>query len=65
MCRWSDRARLAVRLASGKADALTGRYLSSFDDLELLLSSVAEIERDQLYSLRVRAHPKATPHQTW
>lgn len=55
-------ARLAVTLASGRADALTGRYLSPFDDLELLLSNVAEIERDQLYPLRVRAHPKAKPH---
>jgi NAD(P)-dependent dehydrogenase (short-subunit alcohol dehydrogenase family) len=31
-------ARLAVTLASGKADALTGRYLSPSDDLDLLLS---------------------------
>jgi NAD(P)-dependent dehydrogenase (short-subunit alcohol dehydrogenase family) len=55
-------ARLAATLASGKADALTGRYLTPFDDLDLLLSNVAEVERDALYSLRVRAHPNAKAH---
>ena len=55
-------AQLAVTLASGKADALSGRYLSPFDDLDFLLSSLPEIERDYLYSLRVRPHPNAKPH---
>lgn len=55
-------ARLAMTLASGTADALSGRYLSPFDDLDLLLSSLPEIERDYLYALRVRPHPHAKPH---
>lgn len=47
-------ARLVVDLASGRADALSGRYLTVFDDLDVLLLRAAEIERDGLYSLRVR-----------
>jgi hypothetical protein len=43
-----------VTLASGKADPLSGLYLTPFDDLDRLLESIAEIERDKLYSLRVR-----------
>jgi NAD(P)-dependent dehydrogenase (short-subunit alcohol dehydrogenase family) len=54
-------ARLAVTLASGKADALSGRYLTPHDDLDLLLSSIAEIQRDYLYWLRVPTHPRAKP----
>jgi NAD(P)-dependent dehydrogenase (short-subunit alcohol dehydrogenase family) len=46
--------RLVLDLASGRADALSGRYVTVFDDLEALLSRAAEIERDGLYSLRVR-----------
>jgi NAD(P)-dependent dehydrogenase (short-subunit alcohol dehydrogenase family) len=46
--------RLVVELASGRADALSGRYVTVFDDLDELLLRVAEIEREGLYSLRVR-----------
>jgi NAD(P)-dependent dehydrogenase (short-subunit alcohol dehydrogenase family) len=46
-------ANLVLDLASGKADALTGRMLSIFDDLELLLKNGAEIERQNLYSLKM------------
>lgn len=52
-------ARLAVTLASGKADPLTGRYFSPYDDLDLLLANVTDIEKDHLYSLRVSTHPRA------
>lgn len=52
-------ARLAVTLASGKLDALTGRYFSPYDDLDLLLSNAADIEKDYLYTLRVPTHPRA------
>jgi NAD(P)-dependent dehydrogenase (short-subunit alcohol dehydrogenase family) len=52
-------ARLAVTLASGKLDALTGRYFSPYDDLDLLLSNTADIEKDYLYTLRVPTHPRA------
>ena len=47
-------ARLVVDLASGRADALSGRYVTVFDDLDALLLRAAEIEREGLYSLRVR-----------
>jgi NAD(P)-dependent dehydrogenase (short-subunit alcohol dehydrogenase family) len=46
--------RLILDLASGRADALSGRYLTVFDDLDALLSRTAEIDREELYSLRVR-----------
>jgi NAD(P)-dependent dehydrogenase (short-subunit alcohol dehydrogenase family) len=46
--------RLVVDLASGRADALSGRLLTVFDDLDALLLRTAEIEREGLYSLRVQ-----------
>lgn len=46
--------RLVVDLASGHADTLSGRYLTVFDDLAVLRSRTAEIEREGFYSLRVR-----------
>jgi NAD(P)-dependent dehydrogenase (short-subunit alcohol dehydrogenase family) len=46
---------LMVTLASGKADLLSGLYLTPFDDLDRLLQSIAEIEKDKLYSLRVKS----------
>jgi hypothetical protein len=45
---------LVVDLASGRADALSGRYVTVFDDLDALLLRAPEIEREGLYSLRVR-----------
>lgn len=54
-------ARLAVTLASGKADPLTGRFLSPYDDLDHLLAHVTDIEKDHLYSLRVPMHAQAKP----
>ena len=47
-------ARMVVELASGRADAFSGRLLSVSDDLDLLLKNEKEIERGKLYSLRVR-----------
>jgi NAD(P)-dependent dehydrogenase (short-subunit alcohol dehydrogenase family) len=46
--------RLVVDLASGQADTLSGRYLTVFDDLAVLRSRTAEIEREGFYSLCVR-----------
>src|SRR5215469_320242 len=54
-------AETAAQLASGVADALSGRFLSVTDDLELLLKSVPQIEQDNLYSLRLRKLPAALP----
>jgi NAD(P)-dependent dehydrogenase (short-subunit alcohol dehydrogenase family) len=46
-------AQLVLTLASGKFDALSGRMISIFDDLDLLLKSRAEIEQRDLYSLKM------------
>jgi NAD(P)-dependent dehydrogenase (short-subunit alcohol dehydrogenase family) len=51
---------LAVTLASGRADALSGRYLTVYDDVEELIERAAEIRRDDLYTLRLR---EATPKE--
>ena len=48
-------AELVLRLASGEADALSGRFLQPSDDLDHILKCLAEVERDKLYSLRSRA----------
>ena len=52
-------ARLVVTRASGKADALTGRFLRVSDDVDAILANVAEVERDKLYSLRIRDLPSS------
>jgi NAD(P)-dependent dehydrogenase (short-subunit alcohol dehydrogenase family) len=45
---------LMLFLASGKADALSGRYVDVDDDLNALLQQADVIERDDLYTLRLR-----------
>jgi NAD(P)-dependent dehydrogenase (short-subunit alcohol dehydrogenase family) len=47
-------SQLVLDLASGRADGLSGRFLSVMDDLDSLLRSVKEIEEQNLYSLRMR-----------
>lgn len=47
-------SRLVLELASGRADGLSGRFLSIWDDLDVLLRNVQEIEQRHLYSLRVQ-----------
>ena len=47
-------AALLVALASGKADVLSGRYVSPADDLDRLIEEAREIKARKLYSLRVR-----------
>jgi NAD(P)-dependent dehydrogenase (short-subunit alcohol dehydrogenase family) len=47
-------ARLVLELASGRADSLSGRFLSIWDDLDSLLQNVREFEERHLYSLRVQ-----------
>lgn len=47
-------SRLVLELASGRADRLSGRFLSIWDDLDSLLRNVTEIEERHLYSLRVQ-----------
>ena len=47
-------SRLVLELASGRADSLSGRFLSIWDDLDFLLRNVKEIEERHLYSLRMQ-----------
>jgi NAD(P)-dependent dehydrogenase (short-subunit alcohol dehydrogenase family) len=49
-------AALVVSLASGRADVLSGRYLTVDDDVDALVARAAEILRDDLYTLRLRDH---------
>ncbi len=50
-----ERAGVLVRdLASGRADALTGRYLTVYDDLDVLIHQSAEIQKNDLYTLKLR-----------
>jgi hypothetical protein len=47
-------AALCLALASGRADALAGRYVTVADDLDNLTSRVEEIRTRNLYTLRLR-----------
>jgi NAD(P)-dependent dehydrogenase (short-subunit alcohol dehydrogenase family) len=47
-------AQLVCLLASGKADALTGRFISVAYDVEELIARAEEIEQGDLYTLRLR-----------
>jgi NAD(P)-dependent dehydrogenase (short-subunit alcohol dehydrogenase family) len=47
-------SRLVLELASGRADSLSGRFLSIWDDLDSLLRNVKQIEERNLYSMRVQ-----------
>jgi len=47
-------ARLVVRLALGRAAALSGCYITVRDDLESMVHRAEEIQRDGLYTLRLR-----------
>jgi 3-oxoacyl-[acyl-carrier protein] reductase len=47
--------RLVVALASGRADALAGRYLhAEHDDIEDLIARADEVERDDLNAIRLQ-----------
>ena len=45
---------LAATLASGKYDALTGRWVSPEDDLDEMLRRIEEVEKDGLYIWNVK-----------
>ena len=47
-------AGLVTVLASGRADALSGRYLTVYDDVEALIARAEEIQRKDLYTLKLR-----------
>ena len=46
-------AELVLELASGRADKLSGRFLSIHDDLDMLLEASHEIEQKNLYALKI------------
>jgi NAD(P)-dependent dehydrogenase (short-subunit alcohol dehydrogenase family) len=45
---------LAVFLASGKGDALSGRFINVYDDVGELVERAEQIQQEQLYTLRLR-----------
>jgi NAD(P)-dependent dehydrogenase (short-subunit alcohol dehydrogenase family) len=53
-------ADLCAILASGRADGLSGRFLSIFDDIEYLAAHAEDVQRDDTYALRLR---KEAPNQ--
>jgi NAD(P)-dependent dehydrogenase (short-subunit alcohol dehydrogenase family) len=50
-------ARLVVELASGRADALSGRFIHALDDLDELLRRLDEISEYDYYAPRLRRLP--------
>jgi NAD(P)-dependent dehydrogenase (short-subunit alcohol dehydrogenase family) len=49
-----EAAAFVVDLASGRADALSGRYVAIEDDLDALIQRAPEVERDNLHALKVQ-----------
>ncbi len=47
-------AKLVLRLAAGEADSLSGRFIRVFDDFDKLVMHSAQIQQDDLYTLRLR-----------
>jgi NAD(P)-dependent dehydrogenase (short-subunit alcohol dehydrogenase family) len=50
-------AALVVRLASGAADSLSGRYICATEDVAQMVARAEEIEEHDLYVLRQREQP--------
>ena len=46
-------AQLVLELASGQYDALSGRMISIFDDLAMMLNNVSDMEQRNLYALKL------------
>jgi hypothetical protein len=47
-------ADLVSMLGSGRADTLTGRFLTVWDDVDELVDRADEITRDDLHKVRLR-----------
>lgn len=47
-------ADLVVFLATGKGDALSGRFINVYDDVRELVQRAEQIQQEQLYTLRLR-----------
>jgi NAD(P)-dependent dehydrogenase (short-subunit alcohol dehydrogenase family) len=50
-------AALVVDVASGRADALSGRYIAIEDDLDSLVERAQDVRRDNLHALKVQRLP--------
>ncbi len=50
-------AELVATVASGRADALAGRFLHALDDVDELMRRAEEIVQDDLYAPRLRRLP--------
>jgi len=48
-------ARQLVRLATGDADALSGRYITAYDDLDEMLGRITQIAKENFYTLGLLA----------
>ena len=48
-------AELTVAMASGKADVLSGRYISIHDDLDEMVAQAQRIQEEELYLLRMKS----------
>ena len=57
-------AQLALVLASGRADPLSGCYLQVSDDIDAITARAEQVAAGKLYSLRVRGLEAATPSET-
>ncbi len=55
-------ASLVLELASGRADALSGRFVSIYDDLDQLFQGSAEVEKRNLHALKVERLAAASPN---
>lgn len=51
-------ANLCVKLASGVVDSLTGRYFHVSDNIEKIAAQAAEIQKSDLYYLRLETLPR-------
>jgi NAD(P)-dependent dehydrogenase (short-subunit alcohol dehydrogenase family) len=49
-----EAAAFVAVLASGRADALSGRYIAIEDDLDALIERAEEVQRDNLHALKVQ-----------
>ena len=46
-------AALVLELATGRADALSGRFISIYDDLDQLIANAADLQQRDLHALKV------------
>lgn len=55
-------ATLVLELASGRADALSGRFISVYDNLDQLIANAPDLQQRNLHSLKVERFATGTPN---